>query len=153
LAFIIPLKGKAGTINSGSSQDAPSMAHLSFNDDATELAEMLVHEGSHQYFYLATRIGPVDDGSDSTMYYSPIKARGRPLHYILLAYHAFANVELFYRDCLAGGYEGVNGYVVRNSATLRAQLDQLEDVLAATTALTPLGEGLWQPLAKRLGES
>jgi HEXXH motif-containing protein len=150
ISQIVPLRGAAGTINSGSSQDAPGMTHLSFGGDPMALAEMLVHEGTHQYFYLATRLGPIDDGSDPTLYYSPVKRCGRPIHFITLAYHAFANVMLFYRECQDRGFDTPEGYVRRNVDELVPQLRQLQDALETTKALTVVGRSLWEPLAERL---
>ena len=110
---------------------------------------MLVHECSHQYYHLLTRLGPVDDGSDTTLAYSPVKNTGRPISMILLAYHAFANVELFYRHCQAAGLED-EGYCANNQEGLKPQLEQLEQALSATDALTELGQALWEPLAERI---
>ena len=36
--------------------------------------------------------GPVDDGSDTILHYSPLVDRGRPLDRILFAFHACANI-------------------------------------------------------------
>lgn len=147
---VIPLRGDGAEINSGSSRDQPGSSHMSFDGPPEALAEMLVHEGTHQYSYLLSRIGPVDDGSDPTSYYSPIKRRGRPIHYILLAYHAFANVLLFSKRCLDGGFEDRTAHLRRNLADLPPQLDKLEEALTATRALTPLGRALWEPLREAL---
>lgn len=147
---VIPLRGDGAEINSGSSRDQPGSSHMSFDCPPEALAEMLVHEGTHQYFYLLSRIGPVDDGSDPTLYYSPVKRRGRPIHYILLAYHAFANVLLFSKRCLARGCEDRTAHLRRNLADLPPQLDRLEEALTATRALTPLGRALWEPLREAL---
>jgi len=44
-------------------------------------------------------------GATSRLYYSAGVRRDRPLDRILLAYHAFANVLLMYRDVLRGGLD------------------------------------------------
>src|SRR5262249_18543782 len=97
LRGIIPLWAAEGLTLSSSNPHHPGVVQLSIGQDPLVLAELLVHEASHQYFHLMEYVGPVDDGSDSTLYYSPFKGTERPLRAILLAYHAFANVLLLYR--------------------------------------------------------
>jgi HEXXH motif-containing protein len=150
LRYIIPLNGHPGSIRSGSSLNQPGTTHASFNCTPPALAEMLVHESTHQYFHMVTRLGPVDDGSDQNYYYSPIKRMDRKIYYILLAYHAFANVVLFCRECLQAGYADEDGYFAKNEVQLMPQLMQLEAALRKTQALTPLGRSLWEPLAGHL---
>jgi hypothetical protein len=151
LRFVIPLKGRGGGhIVSGSIQSAPGIIHVSHDSSPASLAEMLVHETTHLYFHLLTRVSPVHDGSDATEYYSPIKRRGRPIHFILVAYHAFANVMLFYRLCQDSGYPDPDGYIARNVAELLPQLAQLDTALQTTQSLTPIGRALWEPLAEMI---
>lgn len=147
---IIPLDSEYGNINSGSSRHEPGIVHASINCSVEAYAEMLVHESSHQYLYLLTRLGPVDDGSDEKGYYSPIKERDRPIGYILIAFHAFANVLLFGRDCLKNTTGLDADYFLQNEDFLLPRLKILEDGLASTNALTDIGYSLWQPLSERI---
>jgi HEXXH motif-containing protein len=150
LRYVIPLNGGPKTVNSGSSESQPSVIHGSFGCPVGARAEILIHEATHQYFHLITRLGPVEDGSDTTEYYSPIKRRGRTIRYILVAYHAFGNVLLFYRACRRRGYLDEDGYCTDNERELAPQVEQLEAGLRRTTGLTPLGRALWEPLAERI---
>jgi hypothetical protein len=150
MRYIIPLRGGPGRIVSGSTRGDSGVSHISSDASAPELAEMLVHESAHQYYYLVTRLQPVDDGSDLTLYYSPIKACGRPIHYIHLAYHAFANVLLLGRVSAANGFPDPTRHFARNEEQLLPQLEQLEKALNETDALTTVGFALWQPLSERL---
>jgi HEXXH motif-containing protein len=109
---------------------------------------MLIHEATHQYFHLLARYGALDDGTGE-MYFSPIKGTERPVNMILLAYHAFGNVLLFYRLCRRKRLKDA-GYCRKNELQLLPQLRKLEEALVHTNALTPLGEALWRPLAVRL---
>src|SRR6185312_15271355 len=107
---VVPIAGgPTDGLCSGSSASEPGRCHMSVRAGQVKLAEMLVHEATHQYYYLVTRLGPVDDGTDSTLYYSPVKNCYRPLAYILIAYHAFANVLLFSQRCLDAGYDDRDG--------------------------------------------
>jgi HEXXH motif-containing protein len=123
---------------------------MSVGSNPLALAEMLIHEATHQYYHLLTRVAPVHDGSDDNLYYSPVKRRGRPLPFILLAYHAFGNVLLFTRACIQAGVPDPQQYLRKNEAELVPQLQQLEEGLRQTRALTPAGLALWRGLADRI---
>lgn len=150
IRYIIPLRGGANRIVSGSTRGQSGVSHISADAGPAEIAEMLVHESAHQYYYLITRLQPVHDGSDETLYYSPIKQRGRPIYFIHLAYHAFANVLLLGRKCRLAGYNDPGGYFANNERILLPQLEKLEEALATTKSLTPVGFSLWEPLSKRV---
>lgn len=150
LRDIIPLDSAPGSMRSGSSVAEPGSCHISFRVGPVQLAEMLVHETTHQYYYLLSRYGPVDDGGDQQLYYSPAKECGRPIHYILIAYHAFANVLLFSRRCLAGTNEDKDGYLRHNVNVLSGWMQSFERALQRTRALTDVGRALWLPLAREL---
>jgi HEXXH motif-containing protein len=149
LRFVIPLASDSQATTSGSRHFAPGLIHVSADDRPAALAELLVHEASHQYFLILRRLGPVDDGSDKRLHYSPLTDAGRPLERILLGYHAFANILLLYRRLEAAG-PAERAYCRDNEAGVRAKLEQLHAVLAASTALTPRGRAIWEPLVARL---
>ncbi|HEX5707813.1 MAG TPA: HEXXH motif-containing putative peptide modification protein, partial [Pyrinomonadaceae bacterium] len=110
---------------------------------------MLVHESSHLYLHLLCRLGPINDGTDKTLYYSPAVRRPRPLERILVAYHAFANMSLLYRLCMEVGIDD-EGYCALNQEKTLPQLEQLEAPLLDNPALTPIGRALFEPLYRRL---
>lgn len=149
LRGIGPLRQRNKEIRSGSEIGWPGVVTLSFPCEPAALAEMLVHECSHQYFHQIRALGGVDDGSDDELHYSPVKQTGRPIRKILLAYHAFANVLLMYRRFLAGKVAD-DGYCQRNLDDLVPQLQQMESALRSTTALTASGRALFEPLAERV---
>jgi HEXXH motif-containing protein len=149
LRQVLLLRPERSTIRSGSVGTMPGVIHISNVAQPAAIAEMLIHEGTHQYYHWLTRLGPVDDGTDENLYYSPIKQTGRPLRAILLAYHAFANVQLFYQLCEQQAAPD-EGYCSRNAAALAPQLRQLEEPLRSTSALTDIGRALFEPLASRL---
>lgn len=145
LRAIIPCAGSQSHLRSGSDFDLPGVIQVSYPAHPAALAEMMVHECSHLTFQIVTRLGEVDDGTDETLYYSPVKQTGRPIDRILLAYHAFANLVLFYRTCLASGIDD-DGYCERNEQATIPQLEMLDEALCKTTALTPIGRALFEPL-------
>ncbi len=139
---------------SGSWEDAPGLVHLSCPHAGIDIAEILVHESAHQYFYMLQRVGPVDDASDSELYWSPPIRKARPLSRILMAYHALANTELLYEAVRRNPDTNDEDlrYVLSNQADLRAALEALDVPLRDNPALTDLGRGLYVPLADRLSE-
>lgn len=140
--------GEGSRSKSGSSSDAPGVIALSLAHPL-RTAEMLVHESSHLYFHMAELVGPVDDGSDRRLYYSPAVRRDRPLNRVLIAYHAFGNVLVFYRALLDRGVD-VGGLVAREAERLTGEVAQLEAPLRGNSALTEVGHALFAPLSERL---
>ncbi len=69
---------------------------ISINRHPVDIAEMLVHEASHQHFFLLQDICRlVEPGTPETLY-SPITDMQRPIEKVLLGYHAAANILNFY---------------------------------------------------------
>ncbi len=143
--FIVPLYSQPGYLRSGSDSFLPGMISICHQSDPSMIAEMLVHEATHQYYYILARLGGVTDGSDQAIYYSPIKKTGRPLDKILLAYHAFANVEILSRLFIENGLKECH-HARRNVVDLGKQLDEMEQFLRNSSTLTPIGRGLCEPL-------
>lgn len=134
---------------SGSWEDIPGFIHISSPHSAVDIAEILVHEAAHQYFYLLQRVGDIDDGSDRTLYWSPPIRMKRPLSRILMAFHALTNVLQVYRAVRAAG--GADApYVEANEPILLEAIRALDAPLRGNPALTNFGRGLYEPLAKLL---
>jgi HEXXH motif-containing protein len=83
------------------------------------------------------------------LYFSAIKECGRPAIYILLAYHAFANVCLFFDKAARCGFDCGPEYA-SYLAELRRKVDSLEVQLQSIKSFTPHGDMLWRALADRL---
>jgi HEXXH motif-containing protein len=135
---------------SGSGEDAPGIIHASYPVSPMDIAEMLVHECTHQYFYMVQRVGPVDDGTDEELYWSPPIRMNRPLSRILMAYHALGNIRLFYDRVRASGGHAELEYVEANYAAITGAIADLDVPLRGNPALTDIGRGLYEPLADRL---
>jgi HEXXH motif-containing protein len=151
LRDLILLPPSPGITHSGSDKASPGAICLSEVNDRCAVGEMLVHEATHQYFHILNRLGPVDDGTDSTLYFSPFKNADRPIAFILIAYHAFGNVLLFYKKARTRVLAATeNRYIDLRIQLLEQQLDTLEDALRRTKALTPLGRALWKPLYEQI---
>jgi HEXXH motif-containing protein len=140
---------ESARVVSGSEEDVPGLIHASFPCGRMDTAEVLVHECAHQYFYMLQRVGPVDDGEDRELYWSAVARRRRPLSRILMAYHAIANVRLFYEEIRARGGADV-AYVDTHQAQVDETVASLDEPLRDNPTLTHLGRGLYEPLAVRI---
>lgn len=151
IRFIAPRRVIPDEFPSGSSSSnvAPGLVGVGNHGHATSLAESLVHEASHHYYYIARRLGSIDDGTDQNLYFNPFLERNRPIDRIVLAYHAFGNILLFCRTAIANGFVG-DGYVFQRERVLVEQLRVLEKSLRASTGITTLGNALWQPIYKQI---
>jgi len=143
---ILPLHDGPGMTTSSTAEWRPGVLYLANRLDPSALAEMLLHEGSHQYMYVLRRLGSLDDGSDPSLYYSPLSRQMRPLATIVLAYHAVGNILLFCRDCPSSSRLRPRRVEKDYSEALAAY----EGVLRGSRALTRLGAALWEPISERL---
>lgn len=154
LRAVVPLKARGQTLNSGSERFSPGAVCVSDQQQTWLLAETLVHEATHQYFNIATRLGALDDGSDQRLHFSPFRNKDRPMLYILVAYHAFGNVLLFYRAARDQGFapptSSASDALANREQTLAAQLRVVEPMLRDATSVTPLGRAMWEPLSHQL---
>lgn len=147
IRHVTVLHSEQDLLRSGSHENQHGTIHISDNLRVLCIAEMLIHEASHQYLELLRKLGPTVDPAHRQLYYSPVKQCDRPLHKILLAYHAFANVMLFNRDVTRNGLADDPFDNLRN--VLADELRQLEQPLIDADAITPIGRALVQPLIER----
>lgn len=145
---VLVLRPLANRILSASNSDAPGMVSLSVAPPLA-VAEMLVHEASHQWLHLVMRVGPLVDPADDRLYYSPAKGTMRPLLGILAAWHAFGNMDQLFRQVAESGQDD-GGFLALAMPKVRAQLEGLRPSLDDNPALTPLGRALYLPLREAL---
>lgn len=146
--YIVVLKqqGDKGQKYSGSSSGDCGLIHACVTHDPIRMAEILVHEAAHQYYYLLCRLGAVDDGTDQRLYFSPLVRTNRPLHRILLAYHAVANIILFARMLRTNGAPQTATFSQQQENVLLEELSLLEKPLRNNPALTAIGRAIVDPL-------
>lgn len=146
---IIVTKCPSNVSQSGSWREAPGTLQVSWSTDPVTVAEALVHEASHQYAYQVYRVSPLDNGSDTQLYFSPAAKRERPIERILFAYHAFANIVLFYEELLTAGMPASDSVIARVKKC-RRNVEDLYIPLQNSRALTPAGHALLEPLSFRV---
>ena len=108
------------------------------------LAEILVHEFSHQYYLLLEAVMPlVKKEVQPRLYYSSFKMKQRPLGKILLTYHATANMALFWHDLHESGGTDMPLYRQELENLLR-HTDSLGVIIASSNGLTEAGEAMFE---------
>jgi HEXXH motif-containing protein len=132
-------------LQSASQDECCGIIYLSNNHDPLLLGEMLVHEASHQYYFIATRHGSAVDPADDMQFYSPFARRLRPVERILLGFHAFANVYLYYESVLKSG-SCRSAFCIEQMAKIRRDLEIVTPLIRGTDKLTDIGNALAQPL-------
>ena len=138
-----------GLMESGSYPTRVGMIRVSADNRPAAVAEMLVHEACHQYFYVLRRLGDFFAEGAAASYYSPLKRRKRPLEKLLLGFHAFGNVLLLHRRLGERGASG--GVTPQMLAATERETRMMWSVLSEHAVFSSLGRALFLPLQERLG--
>jgi hypothetical protein len=85
---------------SGTEFNLPGLIAVSDNCSPLEMAESLIHECSHQLFFLASISMRFTDSNINESFYSPIRDQHRSTQRVLIGAHAVANISRFYRRLL-----------------------------------------------------
>jgi HEXXH motif-containing protein len=149
LSCLFGVAPHADMTTNGSSSCQPGLVYVTHPSNPAAFAPILVHECTHQYFYLAETRAPVVNGRDGRLYYSPLKHTDRPLDRILIGYHADGNILAYVEEALRAGTAHERLFRAEREQ-LRADLALLEQPLHRTEGLRPLGESLWRPLYDEL---
>lgn len=136
------------TIASNSSALRMGGIDLATPATASETAEMLVHECSHQYYHMCSWLGSTVT-PDAKPHYSPLKKCERPLDRILLGYHAFGNAMIVF-DHMAR--DGMQVQIRDRWNTVAGYMDQLVQPLEDQRSLSELGQAIYAPLRERLDQ-
>ncbi|PBA29001.1 hypothetical protein CKJ65_25160 [Mycobacterium intracellulare] len=143
------LRPSRGKVESGSVEHYLGLVHLSLHSEPLPVAELLVHEATHQYMNVIAKVEPLDDGTDSKTYWSPAVNTQRPVAKIIAALHAFGNVMLFYRSCVENGMGNVSE-CERQEGLLREWMYHLVPPVIDNPSLSRTGNSLCQPLLDAL---
>lgn len=87
-----------GVMQSGSYTWHAGVFSCGFPRSDAYLGEVIVHEISHQYYLLWNCVCPLVDKATAEDRFSALKGRSRPLERVLLAFHATANMALYWFD-------------------------------------------------------
>jgi hypothetical protein len=149
--FVAPWRVTSDRRPTGSSScsNAPGLVGIGNHDHAASLAESLIHEASHHYFYAVLRLGRVDDQSDTRLHLNPFFGRNRPLDRILFAYHAFLNVHRFCLMALEAPGADLSYFEPREKE-VKDGLKIMEAAIDGNPALTTLGNAIWADLRTQM---
>lgn len=111
--------------------------------------ELLIHEASHQIFNIARSISPIVDSQDDSLYYSALTRSQRPIDKVLMAYHAAANILMYYQYCIDAGLDS-EGYCNNRLKTLSAGLDEMYKSLNISSTLSLLGKYIFKTLQEEI---
>lgn len=145
---IVITESRQGILETGSRPKLHRAVFMSRNLEPLAIAEMMVHDASHQYHDFIRLLGDTVDPSITRLYYSPLVGFPRSLEHVLMVYHSFANVMLFYVDAADRGLDR-DGVVGGLRSELAENLRQLALPLGNERILTPTGRALVEPLIKR----
>jgi HEXXH motif-containing protein len=131
---IVPLQPVAHAFPAGAGHlgSDPGVVGLANHDRPLELADALVHAASRAHVAIARRLDPLVDGSDPA------------IESALASYHALANVALFCRAAARSDRD--EPYLVFRLAHVTSELQRLEATLRRSSAVTPAGLALIEPL-------
>ncbi|KMN83652.1 hypothetical protein VK98_01490 [Chromobacterium sp. LK11] len=144
-----PLRRSGGQVSSWSSLHYPGLVSMTLFASPLDMAETLVHEASHQHFHLLDRLFPLSERGAEEWLYSPVKRRRRPAAMLLLAYHAFGNVALFF-DALRRNGRLAEADWRHHMADLNDWLPRMAAELERARSLSPAGRRFLDALQRRL---
>jgi hypothetical protein len=152
IRVVVSWIGADRVLKSGSLPGNQGLIYISSPLPVARLAESLVHEASHQYFQTAETVDRFTGmAADERMYWSPYANTNRHLDRILFAFHAFANVTVFYQQVLRGRIDGgLREHAERTLAFHRPNLDTFRGYLESSEELTPAGRALFRTVNGRI---
>lgn len=127
---------------SGSYSEHAGVFNCGFPGGAESIAEVIVHEVSHQNFLLLNAVYPLARDQEGESFYSSLKGADRPLTRVLLAYHAAANMALFWDDL--SKRVALREYYLAEQIEMNRHVDSLAAELARATGLTEAGRTLFR---------
>jgi hypothetical protein len=149
LRYLCLVQSPLNAMHSGSFEGYFGFVFMTDRPDPVKSAEMMIHECSHQYISILTRFTALT-ADDGRLYYSPFVRKDRPADRILLAYHAFANVESFYKDCIRAGIRV--SHSKGQIEQLRPDLDFVERALVSDINFTAYGRRVMDSLLANRGK-
>jgi HEXXH motif-containing protein len=124
---------------SGSYIHHPGVFNCGFPGFACEsTAEVIVHEISHQNYLLLNSVYPLCNDNIDGLIYSSLKGKERSLSRVLFAYHAAANMALFWNDLARK--KPLNEYYLHEKSTMDKHVNALAQALNGARGFTDAGK-------------
>lgn len=143
---------------SGSVSFMPGAFYFADVKEDDRIAEMIIHELSHNKLNLLTDLDPLldpeqhGDGWGDQSYYSPWRNDPRPLKGILHGLFVFVEVAAFWAHQIATSQRNDDRELVssRRFKTVFAQVEVALEILSAKARLTEIGKSLLNDLRSRV---
>lgn len=130
--------------SSASYSEHAGIVSAAFPLSTPHLAEILVHELSHQYYLMLNVAMPLlRKEASKTLHYSSLKNRQRPLDMLFFAYHATSNMALFWHDVLAASTPHT-ALAAEELARQVAHTESLDANIAASGGLSEAGQAMFE---------
>jgi hypothetical protein len=146
LRAIVFLGPQDGSTVSHSSELRPGMIAISHPVNIPHLSAQLVHECSHQYFFLLQHEVFLTDYTSERLYVSPLREEPRPLVLALLALHASVNIKRFIERAVAGGVR--SGFFDSELEELDVGIRRSIDDLVGSEDFTEAGKAFFECIAQ-----
>ena len=154
---VVPLEVISDANPSSSNSTILGIVFCTYNDDPLLLAEMLIHEFSHNKLFLFQETDPLldpdvhGDGWKDQGYYSPWRSDPRPLNGILHGLYVFTQVATFWDYVITNMKE--KNYEHISSKRFYILIEQLKiaiDVLKHNSTFTDIGDQLINDLNQKI---
>lgn len=138
VSAIVPLALPTDRSVSASDARRPGTVAVCAGLDEANTFELLVHEASHQRFFILERICSVKVADDQRLMYSPLPGALRTVDRVVLAYHACVNIAACYETLERNGAD-VSWAGTDKQRRYRTRIRQMEATLANNPSLTEMG--------------
>ncbi|GEM_PF-4626481 len=136
ISFLAPAGERMS--GSGSARSLPGLIWASHPIPAEQLAVLIIHECSHQYFFAMTDAVNVVIPGSVEQHFSPFKKVARPLISVLLALHAAVNMSRYIALLQSEGR--ASPYLLREALTLAQDVETMSRSIGESKELTEDGQ-------------
>jgi hypothetical protein len=129
--------------------------HISTTAQQTVIAqaETLIHESSHQHFYMLKLTHRVSKETvQQATFISPLNGKMRDISRYLLAYHVVANIMVFYSKATRDQNLDQDFIEERKNYLRPITLEYLDNLIANENLLTDQANDFWQPSKEMIRE-
>lgn len=145
-----PIERKAGR----SIQRRPGQIMASAPRPVPLQAETIIHESSHQHFYMMQLLAPIASGvGTERSFISPLNGLRREITRYLLAYHVVANMIFFHQDALRHDDHDADIIEDRLRYLRPIGAEYLETISNNQDLMTASANAFWMPSADAVREA
>jgi HEXXH motif-containing protein len=147
--MIIPVRRGPDYDTSHSFAAFPGILAVGLPTDRVMLGELLVHETAHLHYSGVSKGHTLTTMDDQNLYWSPFPRAERKIGMLMFGFHAFANIGIFRRLCIAAGLPPT-GQDFDWQSDWMPEIEKVCGHLERSPGITQAGHALWQRAAHRL---